>query len=335
MLHTHPTQEKHHTMQTEMQTNTQAMPAALAQAAVNRKTLVPELTAHDLMQVGYFTRPVEDGALLADLTNPDPTMKHRIVIIRGAPGVGKSEMAKAIARAIFAKTNAVSYIEYLTHSWTSNEQLFVGPNVQNIAVGVNQPEHAIIKGVLWRAAEKSCTMPVVLLLDEFDKCQQRSEALLLGFLQDGRVQDSDPQDAGGEIYACLENIVLVITSNDTRDLYEATLRRAFRYEMPFLPEATEVQLLRKWTGAPVAAIQAVVTAARTIRQRGSSVSAQEMAYLLTGSRRMETVEQLGFLIKGRLMKQPGDLTPNELANLSVTLYNESALPARIRSEGGK
>lgn len=304
-----------------------SLPAILKSLSVATPTLVPELTPADLNGVGYYTREIEDGATLADLTNQDPAMRHRILIVRGQPGVGKSEYAKAIARAIHAKGLDVTYIEYLTHSWTSNEQLFVGPNVQNIAVGVSQPEHAIIKGVLWRAAEKSHHMPVVLLLDEFDKCQQRSEALVLGFLQDGRVQDSDPQDAGGEIYARLENIILVITSNDTRDLYEATLRRAFRYEMPFLPEATEIALLRKWTGAPVPAIQAVVKAANLIRtQRGSSVSAQEMAYLLMGARKMQSVEQIQFLVKGRLMKQPGDLNPQELANLSAQLYNAFALP---------
>jgi hypothetical protein len=41
---------------------------------------------------------------------------------------------------------------------------------------------------------------------------------------------------------------------------------------------------------------------------------------------MSSLEQVQFLVKGRLMKQPSDLSPTELANLSTTIWNEYAVP---------
>lgn len=299
------------------------MPAPTVQATSLSTSLIPVLTVKDFEQAGYSTRP-QDRAVILHITNP--RVQHKTLLLRGKPGVGKTEFAKALARAISNVAGSCAYLEYLTHSWTSNEHLFVGPNVMNIAVGVTQREDAIIKGVLWRAAEHSHTEPTVVLLDEFEKCQQRSEALVLGFLQDGRVQDSDPQDSGQEVYANLNNLIVVLTSNEARDLYEATLRRCFRYRMPYLEPKVEIALLRKLTGAPVSAITDVVSMAGNIRNRASSVSLQEMRYLLEDARMADGADVISTLIEGTLTKSEGDMTPKEIADLSVSLFNAFAVP---------
>lgn len=282
-----------------------------------------EITTQDMNSVGYITR-AEDAVVLKFLSQP--LVRNKSVIITGAPGVGKTEFAKAFYRALVLKGDLhVKYIEYLTHSWTSDEHLFVGPNIANIASGLaaGDPGAAVIRGVLWRAAEYSKEGPVVLLLDEFEKCQPRTEALLLGFMQDGRVQGSDPLGQKGELYADLSNIYLFLTSNGTRALWEATMRRAYRYHMNYLTPGDEVKLLRKLTNAPVGAIGALVSAATNIRnKRASSVSLQEMENILLVGSDLESSDQFVTIITSILTKNPGDMSPEDIGQLAVVLFNE-------------
>lgn len=286
---------------------------------------IPVLSTQDLKRVGYETRD-GDSAVLLHLTNPD--LSKHAVIIEGAPGVGKTELAKALQRAISAKLLkeentdiGCAYIETLFHSWTSNDDLFSAPHVGNIAVGVTNPLDAYKKGVLWLAAIESWKRPVVLLLDEFEKCQQRSEYLILSFLEDGRVQDSDPAGDGNEVYADLSNIIVVLTTNGTRELHEATKRRAMRYRMDYLSPAVESQLLRKMTGAPVSAITTLVKAANEIRKSGtSSPSIQEMSLLLLDARHTVNEAEAAVLVRGLLCKTEQDMTIEAQATLGAALY---------------
>lgn len=289
-------------------------------------SLVPVIAAADMRSVGYFTRPGDEAALL-HCTNPDVT--HRTLLLRGQPGVGKSEFAKALARAIDATGTDCLYIETLLHSWSDDGQLFKQPDVGNVAAvaaGLLDPQFATVKGVLWRAAEASTSSVVVLLLDEIDKTQQRTEALLLQFLQDGRVEGSDHMNGGRSIYAQLANVITVMTTNEMRELADATRRRAFRYTMEFLPEQQEIAMLRKWTSAPTGAIAAVVAAANQIRtQAASTCSAQEMKYLLLNARRADSPDTIVTLIQGTIMQYPQDLTPQVVSELATTLFNAFAV----------
>lgn len=309
--------------------------------AVATKVGVPVITEADMNRVGYYTRD-GDGAVLLHATNP--RLNRHVILIQGAPGVGKSEFAKALSRAIDHKNKAAghtegcSYLELLIHSWTSNDDLFAAPHVGNIAVGVKESRDAYRPGILWQAAIQSHFRPVVLLLDEFEKCQVRSEYLFLSWLQDGRVQDSDPDGDGQVIYANLSNIIVVLTSNDTRPLHEATLRRALRYTMQYLPMEAESKLLHRSTGAPIAAIKAVLTAGTKIRDSGSSSpSIQEMGELLMTAQLCTKATDIAVLIKGTLTKTDGCMTSKEIAELAGQLYSafgmktsdpDTAIPTR-------
>lgn len=289
------------------------------------KPSIPLVTPEDMRAHGYYTRP-GDGAALLYLTGSD--LDRNMIIIEGQPGVGKSEFAKVLSKVISDKlaeqgANATcEYLEYMVHSWTSNDDLFASPHIGNIAAGVSNPSDAYRPGILWQASVKSLLGPVVLLLDEFDKCQQRSEYLFLAWLQDGVVQDSDVNGDGRKVYANLENIVVVLTSNGTRKLHDATLRRALRYNMAYLEPSVEVELLRKMTGAPVTAIKAVVDAANRIRTGAtSSPSLQEMGILLKVAARCPNAPYIATIIKGTLCKTDGCMSNSDIAKLAETLHS--------------
>lgn len=286
---------------------------------------LPVLTIAEFESVGYVTRPDEE-ALIEYLFCPE--IENKTAILDGPPGVGKTEFAKAMHKCLLKHNPDSYFVESLMHSQTTDEQLFEKPNIGNISANqVDEWQKAIVKGALWRAALRSQAGPTVLLLDEFDKSRPAAESLMLGFLQDGRVQGSDPNDAGGEVYAYLPNLIVLLTSNGRRDFDEATIRRAMRYEMTYHEAQVEVKLLRRLTGAPVNAITRVVSTANMIRtQRGSSVSLQEMKNLLHVAPRLKNAQLISVVIRGTLMKRKSDLSPKEVADLSVDLLTQFALP---------
>jgi MoxR-like ATPase len=291
---------------------------------------IPTILPSDLRKAGYETREGDLGALI-HITNPDHD-EHKL-IETGPPGVGKTQFAKTVAEVINKKLGTIHanqdvevkcfYIQCMFHAWISNEEIFAAPHIGNISMGNLKSRHeAYKKGILWLAAEASWEVPVVLLLDEFEKCQTRSENLVLNFLDDGIVQDSDPDGTGELVYADLSNIICIMTSNGTRELGEPTMRRAYRYEMGFLSPAVESGLLHRLTGAPVTAVNAVVAAANKIRESmSSSPSMNEMRLLLLDARHAPDVVTMTYLVKGLMCKSERDMTVDEIANLSQAIYN--------------
>ena len=184
-------------------------------------------------------------------------------------------------------------------------------------------QEAYKPGCLLRAVFKSQQSGCVLILDEWDKAPERVDALLLEFLQNGRVYGQF-----GEVWqADLSRLIVVITSNGIRELSEPLLRRVFRYEMQYLPANIEADILRKLTGAKPNVIRTVLAMAWCVRTKGvSAVSMQECAKLL------ETIQNIGiadretaeFLIRGWLVKQPEDWQAlrNQFGNPAAVLKGE-------------
>lgn len=248
-----------------------------------------------LKEYGYITRRNEEIALKA--------MKRRnngakVLILEGPPGTGKTSLGEA-----FAKSMETEAIYYLCHHWTSEEEMFLGIDVGAVAAGVDDPKDAYRPGFLLRAIEASKIGSVIVIIDEIDKAPERMEALLLDFLQHGRVHGPRGEKWQGD----LSNMFIFITTNGIREMMEPTLRRGFRVQMNFLPSNVEGDLLRKWTGASPSAIRCVVRMANVIRKDGgTSPSLQEMKYLLSDLPLCESAKDVDLLIKGWLVKDEED-----------------------------
>jgi len=176
-----------------------------------------------LRDAGYIAeRPLAAALLLMlDLGRP--------LLLEGDAGVGKTEVAKALAKVRDSKLIRLQCYEGLdTHTamyeWNYQRQLLAIKLFEQDERSVAQKEQDIfserylLKRPLLEAI--SCAEAPVLLIDEVDRADEAFEAYLLELLSDFQI--SIPEL--GTIRAVSRPLV-VITSNGTRELSDALRRR--------------------------------------------------------------------------------------------------------------
>ena len=171
----------------------------------------------------------------------------RPLLIEGAAGVGKTEVAKVMAAALDRDLVRLQCYEGLDESkalyeWNYQKQLL------SIQVNMNQIDRDTLTTSLFRdeyllerpllhsiKSEK----PVVLLIDEIDKADEEFEAFLLELLSD--MQVSIPEI--GTIKATSIPFV-ILTSNRARPLSEALRRRCAYLYLEYPDMEKELKILR-------------------------------------------------------------------------------------------
>lgn len=172
----------------------------------------------------------------------------RPLLIEGAAGVGKTEVAKVMAEALGRPLVRLQCYEGLDESkalyeWNYQKQL--------LAIQVNQGQEdrqALTKSLfsdeylLERPLLKSIRSdaPVVLLIDEIDKADEEFEAFLLELLSE--MQVTIPEI--GTVKARSIPFV-VLTSNRARPLSEALRRRCAYLHIDYPDMEKELAILRK------------------------------------------------------------------------------------------
>ena len=223
----------------------------------------PSEVREKLLSAGYESRREEEIALAGALRPSGDGA--RAILLEGPPGCGKTSLGEA-----WASATAAPLVYALLHSWSGDEELFCGVDVAAAVAG--DAAHVRQDGVLARAARLSHDHDsVVVVLDEVDKTPERTEALLLDWLQSGRV----PVRPGEHLTTRLDRVVVLLTSNGQGELGDALLRRCRRVGVRPLPVDTTVRLIASRAGVPAGVARLAWKAAREVAGRETVLSLQE------------------------------------------------------------
>ena len=200
-----------------------------------------DAVAEGLRAAGYL--PGGSTSLVAYLA----TRLHKPVLVEGPAGVGKTELAKAMATYLGRELVRLQCYEGLDeakalYEWNYRKQLL---RIQAEADGAGWSEvqddifgeEFLLARPLLQAI--SATEPVVLLIDEIDKTDQEFEAMLLELLSDFQITIPEL----GRIAASSQPVVL-LTSNNSRELTEALKRRCLYLWLDYPTLEHELAIVR-------------------------------------------------------------------------------------------
>lgn len=222
-------------------------------------TKSPEAIAAALVEARYLA---DEGLatavfLAAGLGKP--------LLLEGAPGVGKTEAAKAIAAVLARDLVRLQCYEgidaaHALYEWNYQRQLLAIRHAGDQEIDIYADRFLIARPLLQAVrAPEQC----VLLVDEIDRSDHEFEALLLEFLSDFQI--SIPER--GTLRASSRPIV-ILTSNRTRELAEALRRRCVYHWIAYPDAEREAAIIMlRAAGVADATARAVAAAVAGIRTR--------------------------------------------------------------------
>lgn len=233
------------------------------------------------------------------------------LLLEGAPGVGKTEAAKALASVLGRELVRLQCYEGIDSSaamyeWNFPRQMLAIRQAGDDYVNLYDDQFLIARPIL-QALE--APRDRVLLIDEIDRADHEFEAFLLEFLSDFTV--SIPER--GTVRAS-EPPVVVLTSNRTRELHEALRRRCVYHWIDYPEPELEARIVMMR-----AATVAEDTATRVVR----AVGALRAAPLAKPPGVAETVE---WAEAATLLNQQGAAWPQAFARaIGVVLKDQDDL----------
>ena len=182
-----------------------------------------DLSIDELEKIGYYTNQ--------DLVNVVNAARflNKPLLIEGPAGTGKTYLAKTLSNILdldFIRLQCHEGIDEdrAVYEWNYKKQLL---SIQSKDDNSNLfSEEYLIKRPLLSAL--TCEVDSLLLIDEIDRADEEFEALLLEILAENQITIPEMGTVKGE-----DNKVIILTSNNTRELSDALRRRCIYLYLDF------------------------------------------------------------------------------------------------------
>jgi MoxR-like ATPase len=192
---------------------------------------------------------------------------HRPLLLEGEAGVGKTEVAKVLARWTGGELLRLQCYEGIdvaqaVYEWDYSRQLLhlraaeLSAGAATTVEDELYSERFLVRRPILRAVEQREGPPPVLLIDEVDRADDEFEAFLLEILSDYAVTVPELGTFRADVPP-----VVVITSNRTRDVHDALKRRCLYHWVEHPPFDREVAIVRLRAPEAVEALARQVAAA--------------------------------------------------------------------------
>ena len=175
---------------------------------------------------------------------------QRPLFLEGEAGVGKTEIARALAAALDTELIHLQCYEGLdinhaVYEWNHARQILEirlmeasGQVDRERATADLFSERFLIKRPLLQAIDESRKKAPVLLIDELDRADEEFEGFLLEML--GNFQITIPELG---TYKAVHPPIVIITSNRTREVHDALKRRCLYYWIEYPDFQKELQII--------------------------------------------------------------------------------------------